>query len=235
VRRGKALRSKPRWLQALCRSRDPVYVVNDAQRIVSWNDGVQELLGYSEAEVLNQPCYQIIGGRICGKPWCQACCAVQRAVKRGVSIQNVEMQVRAKSGEEIWLNTSAFTIERKNERFTVHLLRNMTREENTRVALESFLDTLHAAGGTDGGQKVAGDGGVQASSVMSQSRSVARLTRREIEVLELLAKGSSTKDLAKRLGISPFTVRRHVESILLKTGLHTQAQAVAYAYRSGLL
>jgi DNA-binding CsgD family transcriptional regulator len=64
---------------------------------------------------------------------------------------------------------------------------------------------------------------------------VARLTGREIEVLRLLAEGLSTMALAQRLGVSPFTVRRLIETILLKTGLHTQAQAVAYAYRAGLL
>lgn len=231
----KALRTKPRWLRALCRSRDPVYVVNDAQRIVCWNAAAQKLLGYSEGEVLNLPCYRVIGGRIRGKVWCHTGCAVQRAMKRGISIQNVEMHVRAKSGEEIWLNTSVFALERKNKHFTVHLLRNMTREEHTKVALESFLDTLQAYGVGDGDQKVAGDGDAKASSTPVQSRSVALLTRREIQVLELLAEGLSTKDLAERLGVSPFTVRRHVETILLKTGVHTQAQAVAYAYRAGLL
>ena len=64
---------------------------------------------------------------------------------------------------------------------------------------------------------------------------MAALTRREIEVLELLAEGLSTREVGRRLGVSLFTVRSHVESILHKTGVHTQAQAVAYAYHAGLL
>ena len=227
------MQTTPRWLRALCRSRDPVYVVNDAQRIVCWNAAAQKLLGYSEAAVLNRRCYQVMGGKVCGKSWCHAGCAVQRAVKRGISLQNVEMQVRAKNGEEIWLNTSAFTIEKKNKRFTVHLLRNMTREEHTKVALESFLDTLHSYGVGDGHDN--GNSGLHIHNPPRRASSIARLTRREIEVLGLLADGLSTKDVARRLGVSPYTIRRHVETILLKTGMHTQAQAVAYAYRTGLL
>ena len=229
------MQSRPRWLRALCRSTEPVYVVNDSQRIVCWNRAAQKLLGYSEGEVLNQPCYRVIGGRVCGKSWCHAGSAVQRAVTRGISIQSVEMQVRAKSGEEIWLNTSAFTIAKKNKQFTVHLLRDRTHEEYTKEALESFLETLHSYGVSNGNKNGAGSANLQLHDLPSHAPSVAQLTRREIEVLELLAEGLSTKEVARRLRVSFFTVRRHVETILLKTGVHTQAQAVAYAFRAGLL
>ena len=149
------MRSTPGWLRALCKSKDPVYVVNDTQRIVCWNAGVQKLLGYSEAEVLNQPCYQIIGGRVCGKSWCHAGCAVLRSAKRGILIQNFEMEVRTKSGDEVSLITGTFTVERKNRRFTIHLLRDKTRAEHTKEALDNFLDTLHSYGVANGKHEAA--------------------------------------------------------------------------------
>lgn len=230
------MRSKPRWLRALCRSREPVYIVNEAQRIVCWNESTKKLLGYSEAEVLNQPCYQIIGGTVCGKSWCHAGCPVQRSAKRGLLLQHVEMQVRTRSGNKVCLNTSVFTVERKGRRFTIHLLCDMTRQEYTKVALESFLDTLHAYGVPNGNQEPASNPGPYKPSLPSPlPPAVAKLTRREIQVLELLARGLSAKDVSQQLVISRFTVRRHIESILLKTSVHTQAQAVAYAYRTGLL
>ncbi len=229
------MRSTPGWLRALCKSRDPVYVVNDVQRIVCWNAGVQKLLGYSEAEVLNQPCYQIIGGRVCGKSWCHAGCSVQRSAQRGVFLQHFEMQARTRSGDEVWMNASIFTLERRGRRFTIHLLRDMTREEHTKETLENFLGTLHAYGVANGNQEAVTNPGPHIPCLPSNPPKVAQLTRREVQVLELLAGGLSTKDLAKRLGVSPFTVRRHIQTILLKAGLHTQAQAVAYAYRIGLL
>jgi PAS domain S-box-containing protein len=229
------LRPKAKWLQTLGRARAAVYVVNEVQRIVGWNAGAEKLLGYTEAEVLNQHCYQVIGGNVCGKSWCHAGCAVRRSVKRGIPVQSFDMQVSTKDGEEISLSTSVFTLERNGRRFSIHLLRDRTREEHTKEALVKVLDTLQDYGITDGNRESPSKHVPQIHTASSRPPSVAELTPREIEVLELLADGLSTKDLAQRLGVSPFTVRRHIESILLKTGVHTQAQAVAYAYRAGLL
>lgn len=229
------MKSQPKWLRALGRARDPVYVVNGAQQIVCWNAGVQKLLGYSQAEVLNQLCYQIIGGKVCGKSWCRAGCLVQRSARRGVPLQTFDLRVSARDGHEVSLNVSVFFFERKDRPFAIHLLRDMTREEHTKEALERVLDTLRAYGVTNGQPKGDGSAVPEVFPLRSEASSVAQLTRREIEVLELMAEGFSTRDVAQRLGISPFTVRSHIERILFKTGLHTQAQAVAYAYRAGLL
>lgn len=229
------MRSTSGWLRALSRSQDAVYVVNEAQRIVCWNAGARRLLGHSEAEVLNQPCYQVIGGMVSGKCWCHAGCAVQQSAKHGALLQTFDMQAIARDGREVSLGVSAFTLERKGKRYTVHLLQDRTREEHTKEALENFLDALHSYGVTDGDARGTGNPTLQSHNPVSDRSRVAQLTRREIEVLELLAEGLSTKDVARSLGVSLFTVRSHIESILLKTGVHTQAQAVAYAYRNGLL
>jgi DNA-binding response OmpR family regulator len=61
------------------------------------------------------------------------------------------------------------------------------------------------------------------------------LTRREHEVLALLAEGLSQAEIARRLVISPNTVSTHVEHVLAKLGVHSRSQAVALAYRQGLL
>jgi DNA-binding NarL/FixJ family response regulator len=61
------------------------------------------------------------------------------------------------------------------------------------------------------------------------------LTRREREVLVLLAEGYTQTTIAERLVISPSTVGTHVQRILGKLGAHSRGQAVARAYRVGLL
>jgi DNA-binding NarL/FixJ family response regulator len=61
------------------------------------------------------------------------------------------------------------------------------------------------------------------------------LTRRELEVLRLLSEGLSQKEIARNLVISSKTVAAHIQHILGKLGVHSRAQAVAHAYRSGLL
>jgi pimeloyl-ACP methyl ester carboxylesterase/DNA-binding CsgD family transcriptional regulator len=61
------------------------------------------------------------------------------------------------------------------------------------------------------------------------------LTRRETEVLGLIASGLSDREIAERLVLSPHTVHRHVANVRTKLGLPTRAAAVAAAARRGLL
>jgi DNA-binding NarL/FixJ family response regulator len=61
------------------------------------------------------------------------------------------------------------------------------------------------------------------------------LTRREREVLRLLAAGISQDEIARRLFISPKTVATHLQRVISKLGVHTRAQAVALAHREQLV
>jgi DNA-binding NarL/FixJ family response regulator len=62
-----------------------------------------------------------------------------------------------------------------------------------------------------------------------------RLTKREREVLQLLANGLRLDDIAERLFISRKTVGTHIENILRKLDVQSQAQAVALAFREELV
>jgi DNA-binding NarL/FixJ family response regulator len=64
---------------------------------------------------------------------------------------------------------------------------------------------------------------------------ITRLTPREVEVLRLLAEGSSADEIAERFVISAKTVATHVEHILTKLNVNSRVQAVAVAYREGLV
>ena len=61
------------------------------------------------------------------------------------------------------------------------------------------------------------------------------LTAREREVLELLAAGLHTQDIARRLGIRVTTVRNHTQSVLGRLGAHSQLEAVAVGMRLGII
>jgi DNA-binding NarL/FixJ family response regulator len=63
----------------------------------------------------------------------------------------------------------------------------------------------------------------------------AGLTPREVEVLRLLARGLSNKDIAARLVISPKTVANHAEHIYSKINASTRAAAGLFAMQHGLL
>lgn len=61
------------------------------------------------------------------------------------------------------------------------------------------------------------------------------LTARELEILRMLAEGARPADVAQRLFLSVKTVKNHLTSIYAKLGVQTGAQAVAEAYRRGLV
>jgi DNA-binding NarL/FixJ family response regulator len=66
-------------------------------------------------------------------------------------------------------------------------------------------------------------------------RQASRLTRREREVLRLLADGSGTEAIAKALVISPQTARTHIQNIMGKLGFHSRLEAAAFARQNGII
>ena len=63
----------------------------------------------------------------------------------------------------------------------------------------------------------------------------ASLSKRETEILQRVAYGATTKTVAEDLGISPHTVKTHLERIFEKLGANDRAQAVAIAIRKGIV
>lgn len=62
-----------------------------------------------------------------------------------------------------------------------------------------------------------------------------RLSKRELQVLELISQGNTNLMISEKLGISPKTVARHRERIMDRLNLHSAAELVKYAIRSGLV
>lgn len=69
----------------------------------------------------------------------------------------------------------------------------------------------------------------------SAALAVERLTRREEEVLVLLARGASNRRIAGELGVAEITVRTHVGHILGKLGVSNRVEATLYALQNGLV
>jgi DNA-binding NarL/FixJ family response regulator len=63
---------------------------------------------------------------------------------------------------------------------------------------------------------------------------LAELSPRELQVLQLIARGMENSEIAESLNISPRTAKNHVSSILAKLGLPSRVQAAIYAVRHGL-
>jgi two-component system, NarL family, nitrate/nitrite response regulator NarL len=61
------------------------------------------------------------------------------------------------------------------------------------------------------------------------------LTPREREVLTRLVHGENTTSMAKSMGVRLSTIRTHIDSVLIKLGVHSRVEAVAYAVREGIV
>ena len=77
--------------------------------------------------------------------------------------------------------------------------------------------------------------GAAGHRVLRRREGPAGLTVREVEVLTLLARGLSNKEIAKQLVISPKTAGNHIEHIYSKIGASTRARASLFAMQHGLL
>ena len=99
---------------------------------------------------------------------------------------------------------------------------------------EAAIRTLHAGGALL-------DPNVAATVMQEVARGSATapgaeaLTRREREVLALLARGMSNRELAGALFVSEKTIKTHVSNILMKLGVHDRTQAALLAVREGLV
>ena len=70
---------------------------------------------------------------------------------------------------------------------------------------------------------------------VTERRNGNGLSPREVEVLRLLADGHNAAAIAERLVITRKTVASHLQRVMAKLGVHSRAQAVAEAYRLGVV
>ena len=105
---------------------------------------------------------------------------------------------------------------------------------------DEAFDAEHAAGRSLGPAEVLAEAGRKDTPAergrAADSREAALvLTPRELDVLKLVAQGSSNADIARRLFLSEHTVHRHLANILRKLNLSSRAAAAAWGVRSGLV
>lgn len=97
---------------------------------------------------------------------------------------------------------------------------------------EEFVDAVRRVAR---GEVVVGSRFLPALTRRATNADAAALTRRELEVLQLLSEGLSTADVAERLLLSVNTVRNHVTHVLAKLGVRSRLEAVNVGVRRGLI
>lgn len=194
---------------SLARAGDGALIADSRGRIVLWNRSAERLLGWTASEAIGRSCSEVLDGHVAGGDGHDGGCAVMDAATRGDVIESFDVHAPTRSGQRVWLNVSTLALVSDDTgRLTIHLFREVA---DRRAGAAGVLDI------------VGGD------------HPPSPLTRREREVLRLLASGANTRMAAQRLGVSPATVRNHVQNMLGKLGVHSRLQAVAYATTHGLL
>ena len=121
-----------------------------------------------------------------------------------------------------------------------YLMKDMAFEElvtaiNTVLSGKIYLSPNVAGAVVDGYLRPGnGDGNGNGNHTAEEPNAFARLTPREREVLQLMAEGKSTKQIAMALHVSVKTVETHRRQLMEKLDLHSVAELTKYAIREGL-
>ncbi len=206
---------------------DAAFAVDGAGVIVAWNASAEALFGMQADAVMGQPCGLILQGMDeCG-PVCSAECSVRQAAQGHHPVRNFDLQGRTAQGRQ-WLNVSVLRAEIANSTapYSMHIIRGIDVRKRMELLVRDFIVS---------------EAGLPAEDVKAlvlTTRSPAReveLTEREVEILRLLAKGTTTRAIAGQLHISQVTVSNHIQHILKKLNAHTRLEAVRRAEHAGLI
>lgn len=217
-----------RIFEFIANSSDGVFAVDRRQSIVLWNEPASRILGYTAEEALGRKCYGIVGGRdAVGCTVCRRGCDAIMAGQRLTPAPSTDMAVRAKTGTDVWLNVSTVLVPSRRGELSalVHLFREVTRDHEVLGAAQQLAETVSLQR-----TRLPRPRSRDASSGPAK----IGLTRREREILSLVASGTSTDVIAQGLCISPRTVRNHINNLLGKLDVHSRLEAVVYATKNGL-
>lgn len=118
-----------------------------------------------------------------------------------------------------------------------------TLRRATEAAVDGYVAKTASTDEVVNAVRVVAEGGAYVSPAVamrmmrlaSGTRPGSNLTEREVEILRLLAEGQRIQDISDALFLSPKTVKNHLTSVYSKLDVETAAQAVAEAYRSGIV
>jgi PAS domain S-box-containing protein len=206
---------------------DPAFAVNGMHNIEFWNKAAEGFFGVKADKAIGKHCSVIVqGDDECGQ-FCSKDCAIFHAAEKHNPIQNFDLKIMTSKGRK-WCNVSVLIAdENKSVRpYTIHIVRNIDVRKRLELLMRNFV-----LGETDFPPD-------KAVSLISTTRAPSRetmLSDRELEVLQLLAKGKTTKEIAEQLFISRTTVNNHVQHILKKLNAHTRLEAIRRAEHAGLV
>ena len=206
------------------------YVVTVDQTIVFWNTAAERILGFVPQDVLGRRCHDVLQGTAPGglTAHCLEGCPSIRYLRAGLVPAASRLELLCSSGERKWVSVSPMVVTGilKDAPLLVHLFDDASEAEHFSSAKESVCDAL-VAGGAD----ILSDRPADPPS----HTEAQWLTRRELEILRLVALGRDAPSIAAELGISRHTVRNHIRNLRQKLNATTKLDAVVKGIRLGIL
>lgn len=208
---------------------DGAFAVDKEQRIIYWAESAERLLGHRAEEVLSRPCYEVMAaGDYLGHPFCRRNCPTIVNSRRGRVTCNYDLATTTKEGKRIWVNVGVVLLRlEEGEPTVLHLFRDVTKRRRLEEKAQAVIAALRELDSS-----LTRDQEVEFSPYPVP---MPHLSRRELDVLRLLACGMPTSQMAEALSITRATVRNHVTRILTKLGTSSRLQAIIYASQHHLV
>lgn len=204
-------------LSAFSHAADGVFAIDQHMRVVYWNAAAERVFGVDEAAAIGRRCDEIVAGyETSGAGLCAPDCRVMDCSRRGHAAETYDLVRTGIDAKPQWLNVTIIVLRgrRRASTLTVHLVRDVTERRGMEERAARILAAL---------------------PTVDPALAMPAITRREAEVLRLLACGLSNAKIAEALGISATTIRNHIEHLLAKLGVHSKLEAVVYAAQRGLV
>lgn len=194
---------------------DASFAVNLQGQICFWNDAAEKLFLIPSALAAHQTCLGLLCNTCVGHETPRDCPVLQLA-RRGKPVPSFDRQVQTPIGN-LWVTLFTLVATTSAGVRVVHIAHNVEVAKKLEQCAEQFVMQLSSV------QRRYG--------VPFPPRQAFHLTERETRVLDLLAHGHGTAEIAAKLSISTATVRHHVQQILHKLNAHSRTEAVVRAVR----
>ncbi len=207
---------------------DPAYAVDGAGSIVAWNKAATEVFGFATDEVIGKSCFEVICGKDSEDSMCSRDCLVRQLALTDKVVPGFDLKVPTMKGEQ-WFTVTVVVIYLSNNGrlpYTIHILRNIDLYKRIDALLRDYVLNETRKTVETPITIAARNGTLQQTS---------NLTKRELEILKLVAKSETSQTIGEKLNISPITVDNHMQNVLKKLNAHSRLEAVLRAGHAGLL
>ena len=193
-------------MEMVATTTDVGFVTDENGVIRGWNAEAERAFDLPADEVLGRSCHDVLKGRDAyGNDYCGPSCPLMRMTIDGRPVRRCQIFFSGTDGI-----ARPYSI-------TTLLLRGVPPVDPAIIHLlhPAVWDRRH--------------GGAERGTSLSGNHQRGELTKRELEVLGLLARGRGTRAIARSLRISPSTVGNHVQHVLYKLNVHSRLEAVTVA------